>query len=75
LPSSKQLLPIEDLANPLNTFIGNSDLDLNKYHNFYFSYRDFDYATRSGYGTYMGGNFYDNQVVFSSSTFPLKLKV
>ena len=67
LPSAKQLLPIEDLANPLNTFIGNSDLDLNKYHNFYFSYRDFDYATRSGYGTYMGGNFYDNQVVSSVS--------
>ena len=67
LPSAKQLLPIEDLANPLNTYIGNPNLDLNKYHNFYFSYRNFDYATRSGYGTYMGGNFYNNQVVSSVS--------
>lgn len=67
LPNAKQLIPIEDLSNPLNTFIGNSNLELNKYHNFYFSYRDFDYATRSGYGTYMGGNFYDNQIVSSSS--------
>ena len=67
LPSAKQLIPIEDLANPLNTFIGNPNLDINKYHNFYFSYRNFDYATRSGYGTYMGGNFYDNQVVSSVS--------
>ena len=67
LPNAKQLIPIEDLSNPLNTFIGNPNLELNKYHNFYFSYRDFDYATRSGYGTYMGGNFYANQIVSSSS--------
>ncbi|MEC4004715.1 outer membrane beta-barrel protein [Flavobacterium sp. SUN052] len=67
LPSAKQLLPMEDLANPLNTYVGNPNLDLNKYHNFYFSYRNFDYATRSGYGTYMGGNFYNNQVVSSVS--------
>ena len=67
LPNAKQLIPIEDLSSPLNTFIGNPNLELNKYHNFYFSYRDFDYATRSGYGTYMGGNFYDNQIVSSIS--------
>ena len=67
LPNAKQILPVEDLANPLNTYIGNPNLDLNKYHNFYLSYRNFDYATRSGYGTYMGGNFYDNQVVSSVS--------
>jgi hypothetical protein len=68
LPSAKQILPIEDLANPLNTFLGNPNLDLNKNHGIYFSYRDFDYATRSGYGVYSGGNFYDNQIV-SSTTF------
>lgn len=65
LPSAQQVLPIEDLSNPLNTFIGNPNLDLNKYHNFYFSYRDFDYATRSGYGFYSGGNFYENQIISS----------
>ncbi len=67
VPSARQILPVEDLANPLNTYIGNSNLELSKYHNFYFSYRDFDYATRSGYGIYMGGNFYDNQIVSSVS--------
>jgi len=67
LPSARQMLPIEDLANPLNTYIGNPNLDLNKNHNLYFSYRDFDYATKSGYGTYMGGNLYDNQIVSSVS--------
>jgi len=67
LPSARQILPVEDLANPLNTYIGNPNLNLTKTQNFYFSYRDFDYATRSGYGTYFGGNFYDNQVISSVS--------
>ncbi|PKB15887.1 TonB-dependent receptor [Flavobacterium sp. 5] len=67
LPTSKQVLPIEDLADPLNTFIGNPNLDLNKNHGIYLSYRNFDFATRSGYGLYSGGNFYDNQVVASVS--------
>jgi len=67
LPSAREILPVEDLANPLNTYIGNPNLDLTKSHGIYLSYRDFDYATRSGYGTYTGGNFYDNQVVSSVS--------
>ncbi len=65
LPGAKQLLPVEDLANPLNTVIGNPNLDLNKNHGIYLSYRNFDYTTRSGYGFYTGGNFYDNQIVAS----------
>ncbi|MEO0037023.1 MAG: hypothetical protein RIQ59_234 [Bacteroidota bacterium] len=65
LPSARQILPIEDLANPLNTYVGNPNLDLNKYHGIYFSYRDYDYATKSGYGMYTGGNLYDNQIVAS----------
>jgi hypothetical protein len=44
LPSARQILPIEDLANPLNTFIGNPDLDLNKSHNLNFNYRNYDYT-------------------------------
>lgn len=67
LPSARQVLPVEDLANPLNTLIGNPNLDLNKNHWFNFSYRDFDYATRSGYGIYSGLNLYDNQIVSSTT--------
>ncbi len=65
LPSARQILPVEDLANPLNTIIGNPNLELNKYHSIYFSYRDFDYETRSGYGVNAGGNFNDSQIVAS----------
>jgi hypothetical protein len=66
LPSARQILPIEDLADPLNTYIGNPNLDLNKNHALYLSYSNFDYATRSGYGLYSGGNYYDNQIVGST---------
>lgn len=67
MPSASQILPIEDLSNPLNTVIGNENIDLNKYHNIYFNYGNYDYATRSGYGVYSGGNFYDSQVVSSTT--------
>ena len=67
MPSASQVLPIEDLSNPLNTIVGNENIDLNKYHNIYFNYGNYDYATRSGYGVYSGGNFYDSQVVSSTT--------
>jgi hypothetical protein len=72
-PEAYQVLPVENLANPLNTFKGNAELDPNKYHQFYFSFRDFDYATRSGYSIYTGGSFYDNQIV-SSTTYDANRK-
>lgn len=72
-PSASQILPVENLANPLNTYIGNADLNPNKYHRIYFSFRDYDYATRSGYSIYMGGSIYDSQVV-SSTTFDANRK-
>ncbi|MFM2229860.1 MAG: hypothetical protein RL607_1118 [Bacteroidota bacterium] len=67
LPTSNQLLPVEDLGNPLNTFIGNENLDATRQHNFYISFRDYDYTTRSGYGLFTGGNFYANQIVSATS--------
>ena len=65
-PSASKIIPIENLANPLAVFKGNPDLNPDKNHNFYLSFRDFVYATRSGYSIYGGGDFYDNQVVSSS---------
>jgi hypothetical protein len=61
-PSASQILPVENLSNPLNTYVGNTDLDPNKYHRANFSFRDFNKATRTGYNVYFGGNFYDNQI-------------
>ncbi|MCF6130879.1 outer membrane beta-barrel protein [Flavobacterium wongokense] len=72
-PEANQVLPVENLANPLNTYKGNAELNPNKYHRFYFSFRDFDYATRSGYSIYTGGSYYDNQIV-SSTTYDANRK-
>ena len=68
MPRANQLLPVENIANPLNTFVGNPNIDLIKNHSIYFNFNDFDYATRTGYTIYGGGDFYDSQVV-SSTTF------
>jgi hypothetical protein len=62
MPSTTQLLPIQNVSNSLNTIVGNPDLNINKNHSVYLSYRNFDYATRSGYGFYTGINYYENQV-------------
>ena len=73
LPQANQILPVENLANPLNTSIGNVSLNPNKYHQTYLSFNNYDYPTRSGYYVYAGGSFYDSQIV-SSTTFDLNRK-
>ncbi|MFY8187445.1 MAG: outer membrane beta-barrel protein [Flavobacterium sp.] len=62
-PDANQVLPVENLANPLNTVVGNPDLDPNKSHYGYFSFRDYDYTSKSGYSIYLGGNYYDTRVL------------
>lgn len=64
-PTASQILPVKNFANPLNTIIGNPDLNLIKNHSVFFSFRDFNMATRSGYNIHFGGNYFDNQVVSS----------
>ncbi len=66
-PQANQVLPVEDISNPLYTYIGNPDLDPRRYHSMYVSFRDFDYATRSGYSIYAGGN-YDDKAILTSTT-------
>lgn len=66
LPSSSQLLPVANLANPLNTIIGNPNLNLNKKNSLNLNFRNFDMRTRSGYFLYARGDFYNSQVVSAS---------
>ncbi len=61
-PQPDQILPVEDFSDPLYTTKGNPDLDPARSHRFYMSFRDFDYATRSGYSFYGGGNYNENNV-------------
>ncbi len=66
-PQGYQVLPVENLSNPLSTIVGNPDLDPEKNHQTYFSFRDYDYATKSGYTIYLGGTYYESQIVGSST--------
>lgn len=67
LPAAAQLLPVENLSNPLNTIIGNPDLELNKKHTTTFSYYNYDNATQSGYNFYVSGNYSPTKVTSISS--------
>jgi len=62
-PSASQVLPIENLANPLNTYVGNPDLNPSKYHNAYVSLRNFNTSSRFGYNFYGGGTLFDDQII------------
>lgn len=65
-PDAQQVLPVEDISNPLYTTVGNPDLTPNKFHDLYVSLRDYDFPTRTGWSMYAGGSFYDKQIVSST---------
>jgi hypothetical protein len=66
LPEAYQVLAFENLANPLNTVIGNDELKPSTKHQVYFSFNDYDYATRSGYYLYSGFTLNNNAIVSST---------
>lgn len=66
LPSSTQLMPVGNLSNPLNTVIGNPNLNPTEKNSFNMNYRNFDLRTRSGYTLYMRGDFYNSEIVSTS---------
>lgn len=73
VPTAEQILPVENLANPLNTIVGNEDLRPSQQHQVYFNYNDYDYASRSGYYIYSGFNLTKNTVM-SSTVFDANFK-
>lgn len=66
MPAASQLLPVENRADPLNTYLGNPNVGLIKSHSIYTRFSDYDYATRSGYNLFYSGDFYENQIVAST---------
>ncbi|MBK0371023.1 outer membrane beta-barrel protein [Flavobacterium agrisoli] len=63
LPTADQLLPVVDLSNPLNTVIGNANLNPTKSQSVNVDYRNFDFKTRSGFSIYLRGEFIDDDVI------------
>ena len=66
LPSSNQLLPVANLANPLNTITGNENLNPNKKSGINLNYRDFNIRSRTGYSLYARADFFESEIVSSS---------
>lgn len=66
LPQANQVLPVEDLSNPLSTFEGNEKLKPTQRHNWYFNFNDYDYQARSGYYIYSGFGLSRNSIVSST---------
>ncbi|MCM8569272.1 outer membrane beta-barrel protein [Gramella jeungdoensis] len=67
VPSVRQLQPVEDRTNPLNIVVGNPELKPTFNQRINFNFRNFDFATRSGFFSYFNLNFTNNQVVAVSS--------
>lgn len=67
VPSVRQLQPVEDRTNPFNIIVGNPELEPTFNQRVNFNFRNFDFATRSGFFGYMYANFTNNQVVATSS--------
>jgi hypothetical protein len=66
MPQANQVLPIENLSNPLSTIVGNENLRPTQRHNLYFNFNNYDYQLRSGYFFYTGINFSQNAIVSST---------
>jgi hypothetical protein len=66
LPSAAQLLPVLNLMNPLNTVIGNPDLNPIEKSSAGLDFRNFDFRTRSGYSMFLKADYYNNDVVSTS---------
>ncbi|MFD2696559.1 outer membrane beta-barrel protein [Mesonia sediminis] len=67
-PSINQLQPVENRTNPLNIIQGNPNLKPNLTHNFYFSFNNYNYKTKSGLYTYAGADFIQDKVTSISQT-------
>ena len=63
LPSAQQLLPIQDVSNPLYTRTGNPDLDVGRGHSISADIRNYDYSTRTGYSAGIRSSFYESSIV------------
>lgn len=66
LPASSFLLPIANLSNPLNTIIGNPNLKPVEKSTANFSFRNFDFRTRSGYSLNAKGDYYSTDIYSTS---------
>ncbi|PXY43208.1 outer membrane beta-barrel protein [Flavobacterium hydrophilum] len=66
LPSAAQLMPIVNLNNPLNTIVGNPDLNPVEKSSVNFNFRNYDFRSRSGYNFSLKADYYNNSIESTS---------
>ncbi|WP_372753536.1 outer membrane beta-barrel protein [Mariniflexile sp.] len=62
-PQLSRLQPFTNVSNPLNTVIGNPNLEPENNHRIYMSFNSFDFQKGSGFYGYFRANFENNTVV------------
>jgi len=62
-PQLSQIQPFQNVSNPLNTIIGNPNLEPTTRHNIYAGYNAFDFQKGTGFYSYLSATFNDNQIV------------
>lgn len=65
-PTASQILPYERFNDPLNTYVGNENIDQTKSHAVGIGLRNYDFQMRSGWLVRLSGNYYDSQIVSST---------
>lgn len=63
IPNIRQMQPVADRTNPLNIVIGNPELRPTYSHSINLNFHNFDFATRSGLGSYASLNLTEDEVV------------
>lgn len=66
MPRANQLLPFENLINPVQALIGNDKLKPEEKYTLYMNFNDYDWQTRAGKYIYGGGEITKNRIVFST---------
>lgn len=67
LPNARQLLPFENLSNPLNTITGNPDLDASRSHNTSVTFRWNNQVTKSSYNIFSSFIYNDKSIISVSN--------
>jgi hypothetical protein len=65
-PKAEQLLPVANLFDPLNTIIGNPNLDLATSHVSTMTFSKYDNSYQSGYYIYANSTYNDSEIVMTS---------
>lgn len=66
-PTAEQILPIQNVANPLLITSGNENLTPARQGYGYLSFSNYNFTTKAGYNFYAGGNITQNTIVNATS--------